>query len=74
MSSVKILGCGKTKNSFVRLLNLLKQLQNYEKHNYIYFCAKEDFSGYHNFASNLAQHQVNARKFQQALTKRRIMK
>jgi UPF0755 protein len=47
---------------------------NYEKHNYIYFCAKEDFSGYHNFASNLAQHQVNARKFQQALTKRRIMK
>jgi UPF0755 protein len=46
----------------------------YEKHNYIYFCAKEDFSGYHNFASNLAQHQVNARKFQQALTKRRIMK
>jgi UPF0755 protein len=47
---------------------------NYEKHKYIYFCAKEDFSGYHNFASNLAQHQVNARKFQQALTKRRIMK
>jgi UPF0755 protein len=46
----------------------------YEKHNYIYFCAKEDFSGYHNFASNLAQHQINARKFQQALTKRRIMK
>jgi UPF0755 protein len=46
----------------------------YEKHNYIYFCAKEDFSGYHNFASNLAQHQANARKFQQALTKRRIMK
>jgi UPF0755 protein len=47
---------------------------NYEKHNYIYFCAKEDFSGYHNFASNVAQHQINAKKFQQALTKRRIMK
>lgn len=47
---------------------------SYEKHNYIYFCAKEDFSGYHNFASNLADHQANARKFQQALTKRRIMK
>ncbi len=46
----------------------------YEKHNYIYFCAKEDFSGYHNFASNVAQHQINAKKFQQALTKRRIMK
>lgn len=47
---------------------------SYEKHNYIYFCAKEDFSGYHNFAGNLADHQANARKFQQALTKRRIMK
>lgn len=47
---------------------------DYEKHNYIYFCAKEDFSGYHNFASNLAQHQVNARKFQQALNARKIMK
>lgn len=46
---------------------------SYEKHNYIYFCAKEDFSGYHNFASNLADHQKNARKFQQALTKRKIM-
>ncbi len=46
---------------------------SYEKHNYIYFCAKEDFSGYHNFASNITDHQKNARKFQQALTKRRIM-
>lgn len=47
---------------------------NYEKHAYIYFCAKEDFSGYHNFASTVAEHQLNARKFQQALNKRRIMK
>lgn len=46
---------------------------SYEKHNYIYFCAKEDFSGYHNFANNITDHQNNARKFQQALTKRRIM-
>ncbi len=46
----------------------------YEKHNYIYFCAKEDFSGYHNYASNLAEHQNNAKKFQLALSKRGIMK
>lgn len=39
-----------------------------ENHDYIYFCAKEDFSGHHNFAKTLAQHQENARRYQQALT------
>ncbi len=47
---------------------------DYERHNYIYFCAKEDFSGYHNYASNLKDHQLNAKKFQLALSKRGIMK
>lgn len=45
---------------------------DYEKHNFIYMCAKEDFSGSHNFAVSLAEHMNNARKYQQALNQRGI--
>lgn len=45
---------------------------NQPKHNYLYFCAKEDFSGRHNFASNLIEHQRNANAFRNALNKRKI--
>ncbi|MBI1223390.1 MAG: endolytic transglycosylase MltG [Bacteroidetes bacterium] len=43
-----------------------------EKHDYIYFCAKEDFSGYHNFTSSYNQHVLNARKYRLELSKRGI--
>ena len=55
-------------------INAIDAVLNYEKHNYIYMCAKEDFSGYHNYASNLSQHLQNARKFQDALNLRNIKK
>jgi len=45
---------------------------NHEKHKYLYFCAKEDFSGYHNFATNLRDHNENARKWQNALNRARL--
>ena len=47
---------------------------NFEDHRYIYFCAKDDFSGYHEFAITLSEHNKNARKFQRALNKRKIYK
>lgn len=45
---------------------------NYTKSDYIYMCAKETLNGEHNFAATFAEHQVNARKYQQALNDRDI--
>jgi len=42
---------------------------NYERHKYLYMCAKEDFSENHNFATNLIDHNRNAEKYQRALNR-----
>ena len=48
-------------------LTSINAVLNAEKHNYFYFCAKEDFSGYHNFAKTLTEHNRNAQRYQRAL-------
>lgn len=42
---------------------------NYEHHNYIFMCAKEDLSGTHNFASDAVEHMKNADRYYAALNK-----
>lgn len=53
-------------------VNALKAVLKYEKHNYIFFCAKEDFSGYHNFAATHDEHLKNAVRYRQALNAKNI--
>jgi UPF0755 protein len=53
-------------------ITAVKSVLNAEDHHYFFFCAKEDFSGYHNFAKTLSEHNHNAARYQQALNQRGI--
>lgn len=44
-----------------------------EPNNYLYMCAKEDFSGTHNFAVTFAEHSANAARYRRALDKKNIL-
>jgi UDP-N-acetylmuramyl pentapeptide synthase len=54
------------KGGFVNIKSIDAVL-NYTKHKYLYMCAKEDFSGYHNFATTLSQHNVNAARYHESI-------
>lgn len=47
---------------------------NFERHSYIYFCAKDDFSGEHAFSKTLREHNNYARRYHRALNKNKIYK
>ena len=49
-------------------IHSLDAVLNYFKSDYIYMCAKEDFSGRHNFTASYDQHLRNAARYQNALT------
>ena len=50
----------------------LDAVLNHAEHPYLYMCAKEDFSGTHNYAKTLAEHYANARRYIRALNERGI--
>ncbi len=45
---------------------------NFRKHDYMFFCAKSDLSGYHAFSRTLAEHNRHAKAYQKALDSRKI--
>lgn len=45
---------------------------DFEKHDYIFFCARPTFDGYHNFARTLSEHNANARAYSAELNRRNI--
>ncbi|MFZ6011407.1 MAG: endolytic transglycosylase MltG [Bacteroidota bacterium] len=50
-------------------INSIDAVLNYDSSNYYYMCAKEDFSGRHNFTNSYAQHMQNAARYQRALSR-----
>jgi UPF0755 protein len=55
-------------------INAIDAVLNAASHEFIFMCAKEDLSGYHNFAKTYVKHLINARKYQKMLNKRKIMR
>ena len=50
----------------------IEKTLNYKESKYLYMCAKEDFSGYHNFATTLREHNNNAAKYRRELNRLKI--
>jgi UPF0755 protein len=55
-------------------INGIDAVLNAERHDYLYFAARNDFSGFHNFSRTLAEHNRYALLYQKELDKRKIFK
>ena len=55
-------------------MSSLLSVLNHTKHDYVFMCAKEDFSGYHNFTKSWSEHKRNAKRFQNALSAEGVMR
>lgn len=53
---------------------VIDAILNYTPHDYLYFCAKSDFSGRHHFSKTLREHNRYAREYHNALNQQRIYK
>ena len=45
---------------------------DFERHDFIFFCARPTFDGYHDFARTLREHNANARAYSAELNRRNI--
>ena len=52
--------------------NAIDAVLNFEEHDYLFFCARPAFDGYHNFARTLREHNANARAYSAELNRRKI--
>ncbi|MDR2495537.1 MAG: endolytic transglycosylase MltG [Tannerellaceae bacterium] len=53
-------------------IQVVESVLGYMKHRYLFMCAKEDFSGRHNFAVTQAEHSRNAARYHAELNRRRV--
>lgn len=52
--------------------HIIDAVLHFDNSGYLYMCAKEDFSGTHNFARTYAEHLANARRYTRALNARGV--
>lgn len=55
-------------------VSAIEAVLDYEEHDYLYMAAREDFSGFHNFATTLSEHNQNANRYRAALNDKKIFK